>query len=65
MIDYAEQFLRIDAVIAKTGKSKASIYRDMQVGAFPTSVKIGARAVAWRLSQIATWMASPADYHSD
>jgi prophage regulatory protein len=65
MIDLTEQFLRLDAVMAKTGKSKAAIYRDMQLGAFPSSVKIGARAVAWRLSQVAVWMASPKDYHCE
>ncbi|WP_176594406.1 AlpA family transcriptional regulator [Sphingobium sp. EM0848] len=65
MIEESERFLRIGDVIAKTGKSKASIYREMLVGAFPAAIKIGARAVAWRQSQIAEWMVSPIDYHSD
>ncbi|UZW57698.1 AlpA family phage regulatory protein [Sphingobium sp. JS3065] len=54
-----EQFLRLRAVIAKTGKPKASIYRDIHLGTFPAPEKIGARAVAWRLSRILRWMQAP------
>ncbi|NWK97615.1 transcriptional regulator [Sphingobium lactosutens] len=64
-MDVNEKFLRLSEVISKTGKSKAAIYRDVQIGAFPSPVKIGARAFAWRLSQINSWMTSPADYQSD
>lgn len=62
MIEDYERFLRLDAVIAKTGKSKASIYRDIRIGAFPSPIKIGVRTVAWRLSNILSWMESPANY---
>lgn len=60
-----EQFLRLKAVIAKTGKPKASIYRDIHLGTFPAPEKIGARAVAWRLSRILRWMAAPSAYQDD
>lgn len=60
-----EQFLRLRAVIAKTGKPKASIYRDIHLGTFPAPEKIGARAVAWRLSRILRWMQAPSAYQED
>ncbi|SEK04678.1 transcriptional regulator, AlpA family [Sphingobium sp. AP50] len=65
MDDKNEQFLRLSAVIAKTGKPKASIYRDIHLGTFPAPEKIGARAVAWRLSRILRWMQAPSAYQED
>ncbi|PHQ62674.1 helix-turn-helix transcriptional regulator [Sphingobium sp. C100] len=56
MDDVSEKFLRLKAVIEKTGKPKASIYRDIHLGIFPAPEKIGARVVAWRLSRILRWM---------
>ncbi|MCY4596258.1 MAG: AlpA family phage regulatory protein [Bryobacterales bacterium] len=38
--------------------SKASIYRLMQLGMFPTPLKLGQRAVAWRADEIHEWIAS-------
>jgi len=49
----------------KTGKPKASIYRDIHLGTFPAPEKIGARAVAWRLSRILRWMQAPSAYQDD
>ena len=38
--------------------SKASIYRQMQMGTFPMPLKLGQRAVAWRADEIHDWIAS-------
>jgi prophage regulatory protein len=65
MDETEEQFLRLRTVIAKTGKPKASIYRDIHLGTFPAPEKIGARAVAWRLSRILRWMQAPSTYQDD
>ncbi|WP_311270399.1 AlpA family phage regulatory protein [Sphingobium sp. WCS2017Hpa-17] len=65
MKDFEEQFLRIGKVMAKTGKPRSSIYREMKAGTFPRPERIGPRAVAWRLSKLQRWMESPRDYHSD
>ncbi|WP_371867050.1 helix-turn-helix transcriptional regulator [Pseudoduganella buxea] len=43
------------AVIDMVGKSRTAIYRDMQLGAFPTPVRVGARALAWHSTEIASW----------
>ena len=41
-----------------TGLSRSSIYAKIAEGTFPRPVQIGARAVAWRSSDIRAWMAN-------
>lgn len=52
-------------VTEKTGKPRASIYREMQAGTFPRPERIGPRAVAWRLSELCRWMEAPRNYQVD
>jgi len=52
-----KQFLRLPAVIALVGKSRTAIYRDIQAGIFPASIRIGARSVAWDSTEIEKWQA--------
>lgn len=40
------------------GRSIASIYRDMEVGAFPRPIRIGSRSIRWMRSTIEAWLAS-------
>lgn len=51
----ADRFLRLPAVMARTGKSKAGIYQDIAAGTFPAPIKIGPRASAWVESEILAW----------
>lgn len=51
-----QTLLRRPLVEEHTGLSRASIYAMMAEGAFPKPVRIGKRAVAWRQSDIATWI---------
>jgi predicted DNA-binding transcriptional regulator AlpA len=54
-----ELHLRIDQLVAITGLSIPTIYRQMKTGAFPRPYKITPSkngAKAWRLSEIMTWM---------
>jgi len=53
----ADQILRRRAVENYTGLSRSTIYAMMAEGAFPRPVKIGRRAVGWRESDIAAWLA--------
>jgi predicted DNA-binding transcriptional regulator AlpA len=51
--------LRIDQVVAVTGLSVPTIYRQMKAGAFPRPYKITPSkngAKAWRLSEVMAWM---------
>lgn len=57
-----DRLLRLPDVIERTGLSRRTIYRKMNAGEFPASVKLGANAVAWRQSQIEAWMEAPMDW---
>ncbi|MBC3249395.1 AlpA family transcriptional regulator [Serratia fonticola] len=48
--------IRLPDVQRRTGYSKAWIYRLMSQGKFPTSVKIGSRAIAFVESEIDEWV---------
>lgn len=50
------RLLRRPLVQEMTGLSRSSIYAKMADGSFPRPVQIGARAVAWKESDILNWM---------
>lgn len=50
------RFLRLHEVIERTGRSRSSIYLDMDLGTFPNSIKLGARAIGWLESDIENWI---------
>lgn len=52
-----EKSYRRPAVEDITGLSRSSIYDMMARGDFPKPIRIGRRAVAWRESDIAAWLA--------
>ena len=52
------KLIRRHTVEEITGLSRSAIYAAMDDGAFPRPVRIGKRAVAWRESDIADWIAS-------
>lgn len=53
-----ERFLRCPEVMERTGLSRTALYLAVQQGRFPRPVRIGLKAVAWRLSDVLAWMAS-------
>jgi prophage regulatory protein len=53
----SERLLRRSEVERRTGLARSTIYEWMARGDFPASVRLGARNVAWRESDIATWIA--------
>ncbi|HHQ4305296.1 helix-turn-helix transcriptional regulator [Serratia fonticola] len=52
----SKSLIRLPDVQRRTGYSKAWIYRLMSQGKFPTSVKIGTRAIAFVESEIDEWV---------
>lgn len=54
----SDSFLRLPQVKQRTGLSRSSIYAKMTHGEFPSSVDLGARAVAWLQSDIDKWIAN-------
>ena len=51
-----DRFARMKEAEKITGKSRATIYRDMEAGTFPQAVKIGQRAIGWRISDLEKWI---------
>ena len=41
-----------------TGLSRSTIYRMLKTGQFPQPVRVGRKAVRWKLSDIIAWMDS-------
>ena len=50
------RLLRIDQVKEQTGLSKASIYKQIRLGNFPSGVKITSRSKAWPSDHIEHWI---------
>lgn len=53
-----ETLIRQPTVAAQTGLGRAYMYRLISQGQFPRPLKIGARASAWRQSQVDAWIAA-------
>lgn len=51
-----QRLLRFVEVSSRTRLSKSEIYRRINAGTFPKSLKLGPRAVAWRESDIDGWI---------
>ena len=51
-----DMLLRKPQVLAVTGFSSATLYREIGSGRFPKPVMITGTAVAWRLTDIERWM---------
>jgi len=49
--------LRLPQVLRETALCRSSIYAAISEGRFPPPVRIGRRAVAWRLEDIEAWKA--------
>lgn len=52
------KLLKLPAVLARTGLSRAMVYRLMGAGDFPRSVHLSARSVAWVESEVHDWISS-------
>lgn len=52
----SDHILRRPAVEIRTGLSRSSLYAMMQRGEFPRPIRLGRRAVGWRLSDIERWL---------
>ena len=62
------RFIRLPEVLSRTGFSRTSIYRKMEDGSFPKSLKLGgppkdpnefdSRAIAWIEDEVEQWIES-------
>ncbi len=51
-----ERLIRIREVMDRTGLSRTVLYRKVQHGDFPPSVKLTTRCVAWRETEVDEWI---------
>ena len=54
------KLIRLPVVESHTGLKRSSIYKAMRERTFPGSVRLSARAVAWRESEVLAWCAERA-----
>lgn len=59
-----DRFLRLRAVLARTGLSRSTLYRKMDAGTFPQNVRISTRCAGWRESAVEAWMSNPVVYEA-
>jgi len=52
------KIIRLPVVLASTGVSRSHLYAQMQRGDFPRPIRLGRRAVGWRLEDVENWLAS-------
>lgn len=57
---HSAKLIRLPAVEALTGFKRSTIYAGMHAGTFPGSVRLSARSVAWRESEVLAWCAQRA-----
>jgi len=62
MSDTPDRILRLKTVLTRTGLSRSTLYRKMQNGTFPPSLKISTRCAGWRESALAEWLKNPMFY---
>ncbi|ESX23722.1 AlpA family transcriptional regulator [Mesorhizobium sp. M1148] len=55
MSNESNTFIRRPDVERLTGLKTSSLYEQMKEGNFPKPIKIGAKAVAWRLADVTEW----------
>lgn len=54
-----DRFLRINTVLDRTGLSRATLYRKINAGTFPSQHKISERCCGWRESEVEAWQRNP------
>ena len=55
LVEQGPRFARMATVVRMTGLCRATIYRMIADQRFPAQVRIGARAVGWRWSDLDRW----------
>ena len=57
-----DRILRLNAVLDRTGPTRATLYCKIQAGTFPKQVRLATRCTGWRESAIREWMRNPMFY---
>ena len=54
--------LRLEAVMAKTGLPRSTIYQKMSLDEFPQSINLGIRSVGWIAEEVEEWIQDRIEY---
>jgi prophage regulatory protein len=57
-----ERILRLKGVLERTGLTRSTLYRKMQLGTFPRQLRISVRCAGWRESDVEAWLRDPIFY---
>lgn len=60
-----DRILRLNAVLARTGLCRSTLYRTMASGTFPNNIQLSTRCVGWRASAVEQWLRNPVFYRVD
>jgi prophage regulatory protein len=52
------RFLRMAEVVARTGRSRSTIYRDIEADNFPAPVELGTNSIAFIEAEVVAWQQS-------
>lgn len=58
-----DEILRLPRILAVTGMGRSWIYHAVRDGRFPAPVRLGARAVGWKRSDVQAWLDSRKSRH--
>jgi len=56
------RLMRLDEVLDLTSLSRATLYRKIADGTFPTQHKVGNRRCGWRTWEVEVWLRNPASF---
>ena len=57
-----QRILRLKSVLERTGLTRSTLYRKMQLGTFPRQLRISVRCAGWRESDVEAWLRNPVFY---
>lgn len=60
--DTPDRILRLKTVLDRTGLSRSTLYRKIELGTFPKQIKLAERCSGWRESAVNAWMRNPMFY---
>ena len=58
MVVHEERLLNVREVTELIGVSRSTLHRMVSDNRFPRPIRVGLRAVRWRLSEVLAWMES-------
>ena len=60
-----DRIIRLKTVLARTGLSRATIYRKIKGRTFPAQVKITVSGSGWHESEVDRWVADPVGWRPE